>query len=321
MVQRRQFVIAALAGACAWSGRAQAAATARIGILAPFAPADGRDWAQGLAAELRPFGYVEGRNLAFEARWSDGRIDGLPALAAELVGLKPDLIVSVQTPTAVALKQATRTIPVIMAPVADPVGNGLIASLARPGGNITGMSGAVQEIGAKALELIRELVPGVRRVGLVVSTADAFTPTFLKRVQEAGDNLGLTLTVHSVRAGPELDAAFEALAKARVGAVMAQPSLPHKQVIELAQKHRLPTISPSQVFAHIGGLLSYSGSRAEVFRQTASYVDRILKGAKPADLPVQQPTLFEIVVNQKMARQIGFTVPPALLGRADRVIE
>lgn len=321
MVRRRQFMVTALTGAVVWPARAQAAATVRIGILAPFASADGRDWARGLAAELRTFGYVEGRNLAFEARWSDGRIEGLPALATELVGLKPDVIVSVQTPTALALKQATRTVPVVMAPVADPVGNGLIASLARPGGNITGMSGAVQEIGAKALELLRELVPGIRRVGVAASAADAFTPTFVKRVQEAGDNLGLSLAVHTVRGGPELDAAFEALAKSRVGAVMAQPSLPHKQVIELAQKHRLPTISPSQAFAHVGGLLSYSGSRAEVFRQVASYIDRILKGAKPADLPVQQPTLFEIVVNQRMARQIGFTVPPALLARADRVIE
>lgn len=321
MPARREFVIAALAALAQWPGFSRAAGPARIGILAPISPTEGRAWAAALVAELRAFDYAEGRNLAIEPRWADGKIDRLPALAAEIVGLKVDVILTVQTPATLAVKQATRTIPVIMATVADPVGSGLIASLARPGGNITGMSGAVQEVGAKALELIREMIPGARRVGVAGSAADAFAPAFLKRVRQAGDDLGMTLAVHNVRGGAELDAAFEALARARVSAVLVQPTLPQEQVIELAQKHRLPTVSPSQLFAHAGGLLSYSGSRAEMFRQAASYTARILKGAKPADLPVQQPTRFEIIINQKMARQIGFTFPPAFLARADRVIE
>jgi putative ABC transport system substrate-binding protein len=274
-----------------------------------------------LAEQLRALGYVEGKNLAIESRWTEGKNDTLPQLAAELVGLKVDVIVTLQTPSTLAAKRATSTIPIVMAPSGDPVATGLVASLARPGGNVTGMSGAVQELAAKTLELLKEMIPATKRVGIVANGDDSFTPAFLERVELASRKLGIALVTHTVRGGEQLDAAFDALARTRVSSVLVQPSLPQRRAVELALKHRLPAGAAGQLFSDAGGLLSYAGNRPELLQVVALYVDKILKGAKPADLPVQQPTKFDITVNLKMARQIGLTIPPAFLARADKVIE
>jgi putative ABC transport system substrate-binding protein len=325
MKGRREVVFAVGAGMLVASFstlvRSQGAKLARIGILGPGSAAGYKDWVAAFSEQLRVLGYVEGNNLAIEARWTEGRNDKLPQLAAELVALKVDAIVTVQTPSSLAAKRATATIPIVMAPSADPVATGLVASLARPGGNVTGMSGAVLELAAKTLELLKDLVPAAKRIGVVANADDSFTPAFLEHVEVAGRKLGVALQVQSVRGVDQLDAAFEALAKARVNAILVQPSLPQKRAADLAQKHRLPAGAPGQAYADAGGLLSYSGNRQELLRVVASYADKILKGAKPADLPVQQPTKFDIVVNVKAAREIGLTIPPAFLARVDKVID
>lgn len=322
---RRQVVFAIGAGMLAvpFSSPvcAQGAKTARIGILGPGSAAGYKDWLATFAEQMRAVGYAEGRNLTIEQRWTEGKADATPQLAAELVALKVDVIVAVQTPFALAAKRATATIPIVMAPSADPVATGLVASLARPGGNVTGASGAVGELAAKTLELLKEMVSSTRRIGVLANAEDSFSTTFLEHVEKAGRALGISLDIHSIRGGEQLDAAFEALAKARVGAVLVQPSLPPRRAVDLARKHRLPAGSPGLVFTDAGGLLSYTGNRQEMLGVVASYIDRILKGAKPADLPVQQPTKFDIVVSAKAARDIGLTIPPAFLARVDRVIE
>jgi putative ABC transport system substrate-binding protein len=208
-----------------------------------------------------------------------------------------------------------------MAAAADPVATGLVASLARPGGNVTGYSSATAELAAKNLELIRQIVPSAKRVAVLVNAADSFAKSFLEQNQLAARTLGIELQTVMVRGDEPLDAAFEEMAKARASAVVIQPSLPQKRAVELALQHRLATASPGQGFADAGGLMAYTGSIADRDRQAALYVDRILKGAKPADLPIHQPTKFELVINLKTAKRIGLKIPPGVLARADRVIE
>ena len=322
---RRKLVIALGAGAFAAPlsvlAQAPAAKPARIGLLGPGFVAGGTSWAPALVANLRDHGYVEGTNLAVESRWAEGNNDRLAELAVELVRLNVDVIVTFQTPAALAAKRATTTIPIVMAAAADPVGTGLVASLARPGGNVTGISSATAELAAKNLELIRQIVPSARHVAVLVNAADTFTKTFLEQNQFAARSLGIELRIFSVRGGEPLDAAFEDIGKARASALIVQPSLPHKRAVELAMQHRLASSSPGQGFADAGGLLAYTQSIADRDRQAALYVARILNGAKPADLPVLQPAKFELVVNLNTARRIGLTIPPGVLARADRVIQ
>jgi putative ABC transport system substrate-binding protein len=275
-----------------------------------------------LLAQLRNLGYVEGKNLVIESRWAEGINDRLPQLAAELVRIKVDIIVTFQTPAAQAAKQATDRIPIVMAPAGDPVGTGLVASLARPGGNITGFSVATAELAAKVLELIREILPPVKRVAVLANATDSFTKSFLGQIELAGRTLGVEIRTFVVHREEEFDAAFTAMDKARVGAVIIQGSLPHQRAVELALKHRFPSASSTTGgFAEAGGLMSYTASLADVYRGAAIYVDKILKGAKPADLPVQQPTKFELVINLRTAKQIGLKIPPNVLARTDKVIE
>jgi putative ABC transport system substrate-binding protein len=324
MSNRRKLVIALGASAFvtpSWS-LAQAPVTkpARIGLLGPGAVASGTIWAPALVANLRDHGYVEGTNLSVESRWAEGNNDRLADLAAELVRLNVDVIVTFQTPAAVAAKRATTTIPIVMAAAADPVGTGLVASLARPGGNVTGISSATAELAAKNLELILQIVPSAKHVAVLVNAADTFAKTFLEQNQLAARSLGIELRAFTVRSGEPQDAAFEEVVKARVSALIVQPSLPHQRAIELAVRHRLAASSPGQGFADAGGLVAYTQNIAERDRQAALYVVRILNGAKPADLPVLQPVKFELVINLKTAKRIGLTIPPAVLARADRVI-
>lgn len=325
MIGRRQVVFCigagTLASALARVARAQGARNVRIGIFGPGSAAGNKEWLTSFVGEMRTLGYVEGRNLTLEVRWVEGRSDALPQLAADLVALKVDVIVAVQTPFALAAKRASATIPIVMGPSADPVATGLVASLARPGGNVTGMSAAVGELAAKTMELLKEMIPAARRIGVLANAEDSFAPIFLEHVETAGRKLGVTLMIHAVRGADPLEAAFEALAKGRADALLVQPSLPQRRVAELALRHRLPAGAPGQLFSNVGGLMSYSSSRQEQAQLAAYYVDRIIRGVKPADLPVQQPLKFEIAVNLKMAREIGLVIPPAFLARVDKVIE
>jgi len=321
---RRKLVIAlgvsALAAPLASLAQVPAAKLVRIGLLGPGL-ASGASWATGLVANLRDLGYVEGTNLRVESRWAEGRSERLAELAAELVRLNVDVIVTFQTPAALAAKPATTTIPIVMAAAADPVATGLVGSLARPGGNVTGLSAATSELAAKNLELIRQILPSAKRVAVLVNAADTFAKSFLEQNRLAAQTLGIELRTFMVRSGEPLDAAFDEIARAQASAVIVQPSLPQQRAIEMALQHRLAASSAGQGFADAGGLLAYTQSIADRDRQAALYVDKILNGAKPADLPVYQPAKFELVVNLQTAKRIGLRIPPAGIARADRVIE
>ena len=317
-MRRREF-IAAL-GVAAWplAVRAQRFDSPKVGVLVtvdlePF-------WSE-FRAGLRERGYIEGQNIVFEFRSADGKPERLRGLADELVHLKADIIVACQTPAVVAARQATSDIPIVMAPAGDPVGTGLISSLAHPGGNITGLSATSAETGAKTLELIREIMPSTQRVGVLANAADPFSRVLAEFIENGGDALGVTVKTIRVRGvKEEIEAAFAAMVDAGANAVIVQGSLPHELAIDLALKHRLPLIGANP-FAREGGLISYSSNQNETFHRAAFYVDRILKGAKPAELPVEQPTHFKLAVNLKTAKTLGLTVPPSLLARADEVIE
>ncbi len=269
---------------------------------------------------LRELGYVEGRTIRLEVRHADGNSESLAPLARELVGLKVDLLVAIQTPAAQAAKQATTQIPIVII-AGDPVGTGLIASLARPGGNITGRTGSAAELGGKLLQLIRELLPGAKRVAVLANAADPFTKTFLDQLQSPARAIKVELLTYMMRNVGEYAAAFAAMDKGRAEVVIVQPSLARKVAVELAQQYRLPSVSPTGQFTEEGGLMSYSANFDELYSGLAVYVDKVLKGAKPADLPVQQPTRFDFRLNLKTARALGITIPQALLARADKVIE
>lgn len=316
---RRRFLGVVGGAALAWplAVRAQPK-LATIGVLVPANPEP--FWTR-MQESLRELGYIEGKNVRFEFRNADGKPELLPGLAEELVGLKVDLMVVWQTPTAFAARKATTTLPIVMASVADPVGTGLVASLARPGGNITGLSGTTAELGAKILELIREMMPRAQRVGVLVNATDPFSRIFVEQVERGGQSFGIAVQPIIVDGAAGFEAAIDAMVKERADAVIVQPSLPLKAASELALQHRLLSISPGRFFAVAGGLMSYSADQNEIFRNVAMYVDRILKGARPSDLPVLQPTRYEFVINLKTARAIGIVVPPALLARADGVIE
>jgi putative ABC transport system substrate-binding protein len=319
-MRRRNFV--ALAGAAglavAWpySARAQQK-MARIGVLAVSSSAPLGPFRES----LRELGYVEGRNVEFVQRSAEGHTARLPALAAELVRTKVDVIVTVFTPAATAAKNATSEIPIVMAPAGNPVGTGLVASLARPGGNVTGMSGTGTEMGTKNLELIRDAVPSAKRVAVLAHATDPFTKGLLEQMERGGRLLRMALGIHMIRGPGDLEAAFLRIKGEQAQAVFIQGSIPTKPTVDLALTHRLPALAQQSAVVRAGALMSYSASNAERGRVVAAYVDKILKGAKPADLPVQQPTRYELVINLKTAKAIGLTIPPALIARADEVIE
>jgi putative ABC transport system substrate-binding protein len=322
---RRRILIATLGGAvAAWPSVAwtQRRAVPVIGILVAGTP-DPTAFLKEFRDGLRSFGYIEGQNIVLEVR-SAGSTDParLKASALELVRLKVDVIVSLQTPPSQAAKEATRDIPIVMAGVGDAIGTGLVASLARPGGNITGTTSGGAGYSAKNVELLRDLLPAIRRIGVLCNSSDPYSKPFLERIQEAaGQATGLDIRPVFARGAAELEAAFAELVKAKVDAAVLQPSLGSKGPAELALKHRMAAASANRQFAEAGGLLSYTSKQEEVWRAPAYFVDRILKGAKPADLPIQQPTTSELVINLKTAKALGITVPPALLARADEVIE
>jgi putative tryptophan/tyrosine transport system substrate-binding protein len=294
----------------------------RIGILSPLS-SSADDLLDAFRQGLRELGYVEGRNIVIEYRSAEGRNDRLPELAAELVRLKVDVLVTTGPAAVGAGKQATSTIPIVMGAVGDAVDFGFVASLARPGGNITGMSWLGPELNAKRLELLKEVFPKVVRVAVLWDPA---TPkTYVRATEVAARSLGINLRVLEVAKSNEFDHAFATLTGDGAGALEVMPSTMFasqmRQLVDLAAKSRLPAIFPDERYAQAGGLLSYGPSFPEMYRRAATYVDKILKGAKPGDLPVEQPMRFEFIINLKAAKQIGLTMPPNVLARADRVIK
>jgi len=328
-VRRREFI--ALVGgaiACPMDVRAQQQAekVPRIGYLRVTSASDRPPLLDAFRQGLRELGWVEGQNIVIDYRFAEGRLDRLPDLAAELVRLKVDVIVSLGTQGVTAAKNATETIPIVMIAVRDPVGAGLIASLARPGGNVTGVSGyAGLETVAKQLELLKETVPKIRRVAILLNPTNAYHSLAMREVNVAAQTLGVQLQLLEARGPNEFDGAFAAMVKERVGALLVLSDVIFNshasRLADLAARSRLPTAYAVRESVEAGGLMSYGPSFLELYRRSATYVDKIVKGAKPADLPVEQPTKFELVINLKAAKALGLEVPPLLIAQADELIE
>jgi putative ABC transport system substrate-binding protein len=328
MTTRREWLMA-FAGALAAPGTAYAQPQTkvwRVGFLAQrhvdFVDADYYygPFRQG----MRELGYIEGKNLTIEWRSAEGKTERLAALAAELVNLKVDVIVAASTLPVRAVQQATTTIPIVMAGIADPLGSGFVKSLARPGGNITGLTNIGAEVAPKQLEMLMSMVPRLSRVAVLV-TPDPTGGSTLKNIQSAAQRKGVTILPVEARSAPEIEQAFSAMAQAKAGAVIVNrdpifnPQV--GQIAALAAKHKLPAVAGLREYVEAGGLMSYGSTVPGQFRHAATYVDKILKGAKPADLPVEQPTIFELVINGKTAKALGLTIPYALRISATQVIE
>ena len=319
-------VLGGLFGAVAVEAQ-EAAKVARIGYL--VASHDAPRLREAFRQGLRDLGYVEGRNLVIEIRSAEGKHERYPALAAELVALKVDVIVaSGGTPSALAAKQATGTLPIVFINVGDPVTSGLVTSLARPGGNVTGLSVVAPELISKRLELLTQAVPGVSRIAVLWQPGALEERTEkdrLQRAEVAGRTLGIRLQFVEARGPKDLDRAFSDMTRARAGALTdLEGSVfwsERKRIVDLAAKNRLPAVYALREFVDVGGLMSYGPDFADLFRRAATYVDKILKGAKPADLPVEQPTKFELVINLKAAKALGLTIPQSVLARADQVVD
>jgi putative ABC transport system substrate-binding protein len=298
----------------------------RIGVLFPGFPATYSLRTEAFLQGLRELGYVDGKTIAIEWRWAEDKVERLPGLVAELVALNVDVIVINGTPAIKAAKNATTTIPIVMAVVGDPVGIGLVASLARPGGNLTGLSILAPELSGKRLELLKEAVPGLSRVAAILNPTNPVYRLELQETQDAARSLGLQLQpIVEVSDLKTLQEGFTTLSRNRVGGLLLFTDTilysMRGRIVSLAAKNRLPGMYFQSEFADDGGLMSYGPNFHDLYRRAATYVDKILKGEKPADLPVEQPTKFELVINLKAAKQIGLTVPPNLLARADKVIK
>jgi putative ABC transport system substrate-binding protein len=322
-MKRREFISLFGGAAATWphAARSQQTATPHtIGILVLGNP-DPVPFMTAFREGLRNLGYAEKRDIRLEFRSAGEDASALNGLAAELVRLKVDIIVAWQTPPAQAAKQATKEIPIVMTGVGDPVGTGLIASLAHPGGNVTGNTAIAAELQAKVVELIRETLPSARRVTVLANATDPFTKPFLAQIEQAALRLGIAIEPVMVEPSEKLDGYFDDIGQTPPDAVIIQPSLLHAGIAELALKHRLPTFSVDRQLPATGGLLSYGSIAVDQWRDAAVYVDKIIKGSRPADLPVAQPTRFALVINLKTAKELGLTIPPLLLVRADDVIE
>jgi putative ABC transport system substrate-binding protein len=327
-MRRRDFIILLAGAMSGWPSavRAQQKAMPVIGFLSGGSPGPYAPYVAAFRQGLRETDYVEGQNVAIEYRWAEGRSDRLPTLAADLVGRKVDVIAIIGgTPAALAAKSATSTIPIVFNGVADPVGAGLVVSLARPGGNLTGFSNMTIELMPKLLELLSELVPQARVIALLVNPNNPNAEPLFRDVKEAARAKGVKLLVLKAGSEDEIDAAFASLVQRQADALVVDPdgffSSRRGQLVALASRHVVPAIYAHRQFVAAGGLISYGIDDIPPARQVGIYAGKILKGAKPADLPVEQPTKFELVVNLKTAKALGLTIPPSILPRADEVIE
>jgi putative ABC transport system substrate-binding protein len=325
-MRRREFITLVGVAAAAWPlavWAQQAGKIHTVGFLSPGSPPE--FFLPVLFDALAESGWIEGKNIVVERRYAENRLERLPGLAAELVHLNVDVIVAAGTLGPLAAKRATSTIPIVMTAAGDPLGSGLVASLARPGGNVTGMSLMVPDLGGKRLELLKELLPRLSRVAVLWDAANPYPAIVFKETQAAGQRLGIEVRSLEVRGPNDFGGAFEAASKQRPDALITveDPLTFNYQgrIADFAVVEQLPSLFGTREDVAAGGLISYGANIADLFRHSAGYVDKILRGAKPADLPVQQPTKFELVINLKTAKALGLDVPPTLLARADAVIE
>ena len=327
-MDRRRFLMTSLAGALVWplvAEAQQAGRIPRVGWLAPGPAPAGGPMLHALRVGLQELGYAEGQTIQFEPRWAEGQLKRLPALAEDLVRLKVQVIFAWGYPSIMAAKRATATIPIVFLTHFDPVESGFVASLARPGGNVTGRTFMSPDLAAKRLQLLREIVPGISHVAIMANTAHQGTPSMLAHFQSSAQALGVKLEIVEPQSPEQFEDAFVTIARKGVSAlhVNLDPLFMENRgrLIQLAMTHRLPATYDVRQFADGGGLMSYGPSVLGEVRRAAVQVDRILKGARPADLPVEQPTTFELVINLKTAKALGLTIPPSLLQRADQLIE
>jgi ABC-type uncharacterized transport system substrate-binding protein len=324
---RREFITLLGGTALAWPLAGHAQQPPRIGVLTPFNDRDteGQSRVSAFREALREAGWVDGRNIRIEYRWAAGDPDRIRAYAAEIVGLAPEAILANSTPVLAALRKETQTIPIVFIGVSDPVGVGFVASLARPGGNLTGFANFEPEMGGKWLQELKAVAPSVNRVAFILNRQNASWASLFREIEAVAPTLGVDATAVEGRDAAEIERSITAFGGQSKGGLIVQPdgiTSAHRQlIIDLAAKHSLPAVYPFRFFAVDGGLMAYGVNAVDQFRRAASYIDRILRGAKPAGLPVQAPTKFELVINLKTAKALGLKIPEAVLARADEVIE
>ena len=325
-MKRREFITLLGGVAAAWplAARAQSKIP-RVGFMGNSTAALEANLVNAFREGLRELGYEEGRNIVIEYRWADGQYERFPALVAELIAAKVDVIVTAGTPAALAVKKTTTTVPLVMVAVGDPVGTGLVPSLARPGGNLTGLSSVAPDLEGKRLELLREVVPALSHVAMFINSLNPFHVSSMRQARAAAQAMGIKLQLHDIRKSEDLDDAFAAIRKERPDAllILADRVFLHnrQRMMDFTEEQRLPNVNAYEELVEAGGLMSYGPSYEHMHKRAAIYVDKILKGAKPSDLPIEQPTKFMFIINLKAAKALGVTVPPQLLNLADKVIE
>ena len=325
-MRRREFITLLGGVAVTWPLAANAQSkTPRIGFMGNSTAALEANLVDAFREGLREHGYEEGRNIVIEYRWADGKYERFPALVAELIAAKVEVIVTAGTPAALAMKKATTTVPLVMVAVGDPVGTGLVPSLARPGANLTGLSSVAPDLEGKRLQLLREVVPALSNVAMFINSLNPFHVSSMRQARAAAQTMGIKLQLHDIRKSEDLDDAFAAIRKERPDAVLilADRVFLHnrERMIDFTKEQRLPNVNAYKELVEVGGLMSYGPSYEDMHKRAAIYVDKILKGAKPADLPIEQPSKFTFIVNLKAAKALGVTVPSQLLGLADELID
>jgi putative tryptophan/tyrosine transport system substrate-binding protein len=325
-MRRREFIRLLGGAIVAWPLASSAQSKiARIGFMGNSTAALEANLVDAFREGLREHGYEEGRNIAIEYRWADGEYERFPALVTELIAAKVDVIVTAGTPAALAMKKATTTVPLVMVAVGDPVGTGLVPSLARPGGNLTGLSSIAPDLEGKRLQLLREVVPALSHVAMFVNSLNPFHVSSMRQARAAAQAMGIKLQLHDISKSEDLDGAFAAIREERPDAllILADRVFLHnrERLMDFTEEQRLPNVNAYKELVEVGGLMSYGPSYEDMHKRAAIYVDKILKGAKPADLPIEQPSKFTFIVNLKAAKALGLTVPSQLLGLADQLIE
>ena len=325
-MRRREFITLLGGVAVTWPLAASAQSkTPRIGFMGNSTAALEANLVDAFREGLRELGYEEGRNIVIEYRWANGKYDHFPVLVAELIAAKVEVIVTAGTPAALAVKNATTTVPLVMVAVGDPVGTGLVPSLARPGANLTGLSSVAPDLEGKRLQLLREVVPALSHVAMFINSLNPFHVSSMRQARAAAQTMGIKLQLHDIRKSEDLDDAFAAIRKERPDAllILADRVFLHnrERIVDFANEQRLPNVNAYKELVEVGGLMSYGPSYEDMHKRAAIYVDKILKGAKPDDLPIEQPSKFTFIVNLKAAKALGVTVPSQLLGLADELID